>query len=579
MVAITASTPTAAEAGLTPGAFTVTRTGDTTDPLTVPYVVGGTATAGADYVALPGAVTIPAGAASAAIEVSPLDDTLVEPNETVVATISASAAYVIASGPGTVTITSDDAAADLVVASVAGPSVAGAGTTITMNDTTKNQGGGLSQASSTAFYLSKDFTIDAGDISLGSRNVPQLAAGASDTAATPLTVPAGTATGTYWVLAKADAGATNPESNENNNVKSGSTVGVGPDMVVSALTNPSGAAPGSSLSVTETTKNQGGGAAGASTTSFYLSANVLLDAADVLLGSRPVPALGVSGIDSATTTLTIPAGTVPGTYYIIGKADAGGAVVETQEGNNTKYGLAMRVGPDLVESNITPQAAGGAGAPFVITDTVKNAGSGNAGASTTVFYLSTNGTLDASDAVLGSRAVPPLGPTATSTGSTTVTIPDGTATGTWYILAKADANNDVPESAETNNLLYASTRIGPDLTVATVSVVSTAPAGATILITDTTKNAGGGAAPASTTRYYLSTNLTVDASDVLLGSRAVIALAAGASDTGSASVVIPASTPAGSYYILGVADGDGTVPESAETNNTRAMFIKITVGG
>src|SRR5204862_6474348 len=121
---------------------------------------------------------------------------------------------------------------------------------------------------------------------LGTRPVPQLAAGASDTAATSLTVPATAATGIYFVLAKADAGGTNPESNENNNVKMGSSIGIGPDLVVSALTNPETAAAGSTITVSDTTKNQGGGAAGSSVTYFYLSANVLLDAPDVFIGNR-----------------------------------------------------------------------------------------------------------------------------------------------------------------------------------------------------------------------------------------------------------------------------------------------------
>ena len=36
-----------------------------TGPLTLTYTVGGSATSGADYVALPGSVTIPSGASSA----------------------------------------------------------------------------------------------------------------------------------------------------------------------------------------------------------------------------------------------------------------------------------------------------------------------------------------------------------------------------------------------------------------------------------------------------------------------------------------------------------------------------------
>src|SRR5260221_1725898 len=70
-----------------PAVCTVTRRGDTGFPLVVFYGIGGTASNGVDYVALPGAVTIPAGADSATIEVFPIDDFLVEGTETVVLTI------------------------------------------------------------------------------------------------------------------------------------------------------------------------------------------------------------------------------------------------------------------------------------------------------------------------------------------------------------------------------------------------------------------------------------------------------------------------------------------------------------
>src|SRR5205085_8453867 len=52
------------------GVFTVTRKGgDLTQPLTVLYTVAGSATAGDDYAALAGSVTIPANQTKATIEV------------------------------------------------------------------------------------------------------------------------------------------------------------------------------------------------------------------------------------------------------------------------------------------------------------------------------------------------------------------------------------------------------------------------------------------------------------------------------------------------------------------------------
>ncbi len=70
----------------------------------------GTATPGSDYTALPGSVAFAAGQTSVSVTVTALDDSAVEPQETVVVTISASAAYSIGTGTATVTIADDDSA-------------------------------------------------------------------------------------------------------------------------------------------------------------------------------------------------------------------------------------------------------------------------------------------------------------------------------------------------------------------------------------------------------------------------------------------------------------------------------------
>ena len=108
-VTIAALDATATEAGPTTGAFRVSRTGSTASPLTVFYSVAGTATPGTDYTALPGSVTIAAGSSVADILVQPINDTLMEGNETVVVTLSSRPAYTIGSpSSATVTIISDE---------------------------------------------------------------------------------------------------------------------------------------------------------------------------------------------------------------------------------------------------------------------------------------------------------------------------------------------------------------------------------------------------------------------------------------------------------------------------------------
>jgi uncharacterized protein YjlB len=108
-VAVTTTDDTATEEGTTTGAFTITRTGDVTGMLTVNYTVSGTATPNTDYLSLTGTVTFAAGAASATLLISPIDDALVEGNETVVLTLGANAAYTLgAATQATVTIVDND---------------------------------------------------------------------------------------------------------------------------------------------------------------------------------------------------------------------------------------------------------------------------------------------------------------------------------------------------------------------------------------------------------------------------------------------------------------------------------------
>ena len=106
-VSVTASTTQATESGPTNGSFTVSRTGDTSAALTVLYTVAGTAVAGTDYMSLPGTVTIQAGASTAPVVVTPINDTAYESNETVVLTLAADPAYILGSPVvGTVMIVS-----------------------------------------------------------------------------------------------------------------------------------------------------------------------------------------------------------------------------------------------------------------------------------------------------------------------------------------------------------------------------------------------------------------------------------------------------------------------------------------
>ncbi|MBE9237833.1 hypothetical protein IQ227_17810, partial [Anabaena aphanizomenioides LEGE 00250] len=101
--------------------YTFTRTGVTTNALTVNYTVTGTATIGTDYTGIATAgttktVTFAAGSSTATVTVDPTTDTTVESNETVALTLVAGTGYTIGTTTAvTGTITNDDTRVTLAV--------------------------------------------------------------------------------------------------------------------------------------------------------------------------------------------------------------------------------------------------------------------------------------------------------------------------------------------------------------------------------------------------------------------------------------------------------------------------------
>ena len=102
------------EDGPTNLAYTFTRSGSTSSPLTVNYSVGGTASRGIDYTGIPAlpatqSITFAAGSATASLRVDPTGDRNQEANETVALSLLASSGYTLGTPSAvTGTILNDD---------------------------------------------------------------------------------------------------------------------------------------------------------------------------------------------------------------------------------------------------------------------------------------------------------------------------------------------------------------------------------------------------------------------------------------------------------------------------------------
>jgi Ca2+-binding RTX toxin-like protein len=97
VITVAATDASAAETatGVTPnpGTFTLTRTGDLSQAITVNYTLAGTATNGTDYTNLPLTANFVAGASTALVTVTPTDDALAEATENVVLTLATGTGY------------------------------------------------------------------------------------------------------------------------------------------------------------------------------------------------------------------------------------------------------------------------------------------------------------------------------------------------------------------------------------------------------------------------------------------------------------------------------------------------------
>jgi len=116
-VSVAVSPLTVPEDGAANLVYTFTRSGANTDPVTVNFTVGGTATFNSDYTqtgaatftATNGTVAFAAGSSTATVTIDPTADTTVEPDETVILTVTSGTGYGVGSpSAATGTIVNDD---------------------------------------------------------------------------------------------------------------------------------------------------------------------------------------------------------------------------------------------------------------------------------------------------------------------------------------------------------------------------------------------------------------------------------------------------------------------------------------
>jgi len=364
------------------------------------------------------------------------------------------------------------------------------------------------------------------------------------------------------------------------------------DLVVSGLsTTTTALLPGQTLYAATTVMNQGNLDAGffrvaysLSTDSVYGNSDDIPLSAVLLVGS-----LAVDDSYTASTTLTVPSATPVDNYYLCAMTDSTLAINEGyHEDNNTRCTsspIAVTY-PDLVMTDVTPAAGTvNQGATLNVSNTVTNQGLMPAGSSSVQFRLSLNTVFgDADDVVVSAtRLVSTLAAGASNTSTTRIAVPSTTPPNTYYLCAKADSGGTVHETDEDNNVLCSPALVTvpkPDLFVSAVSTkVTSRKAGSQINIYNAIVNQGGSNAGYSIVAFHLSSNTIYGDGDDIVSptTRAIGSLAIGARSAGPTFVKIPATTPAGVYYMCVRTDDTDSIDESDEANNVACTATTFTV--
>ncbi len=504
---------------------------------------------------------------------------------------------------------------DLIVTAIVHPSEWLSGHELEIQWTVMNVGiGPALGAWNDAVYLSKD-EIVGDDVKLGSvRFSTPLLPGESYTRVVSVTLP-DQIDANRWFVVITDADQELDESGEDNNSKIASspiwvTTRPFPDLQVTWLTVPQTLSAGETATISWTVRNLGTGAtdAGFWFDAVYLSRDQQLDPSDIRLGQVRNPDFLEAGEwYTQTADILVPESVSRGDYYVIIKADDTNRVKEfLWEDNNTAHSaetvevITPALGFLHVVSGEGPLlvAPGGTIGLDQLTWTVQNTGGATITFSSHSFWddgvaLSRDQVYNANeDHWLGGHVFyhrSPLKPgeiRVCSNDRRVLNIPNWEP-GDYFLLVIPDTHWIARTRGEQvpRNYGVIPIRLGypdpPDLQVVSVDAPESAVAGQTIQVGWQVANTGEGRTrtTAWTDSVYLSVDQQPGVDDVLLGTRnhSGELQAEQGYTVEDVTFTVPASLPAGEYYVLVRTDTGNAVAETNEDNNYLASSSTVTV--
>ena len=474
----------------------------------------------------------------------------------------------------------------------------------------RNQGGATVPArAGINLYASTDALLNtSNDTLLVSRSLSSMSAGETEIEDLKFTLPAGLGAGNFFLIAVIDPAAAVNESVETNNISTpvgvtftgSSAAGSRPDLSVSVSLGDGD----DSLSrsgegeVFVTVFNSGATATGGRVgVSVYASSDSTFDpAADLLLGSRLLSSLKAGETKTNDVDFVVPAGLAEGEYTIYAVVDGAGVITESDESNNTSGGVVATVhtarldlAGSLTRVTLDDSIVAGTRTRGLVKLDFSNIGDDlfvRGQKADIRAYLRPDGAVNASTDIAISRdkqqSLSRLSNDRPKNVALPVEVPTTIAAGNYRLVVKLDSNNEVAESNELNNEIFAPGNFvisAPfvDLAISGSFSQRSSSSGTTIRGTYALNNFGNVSARGTTAVEFLLVNGDGVQTVLTPVVSKRISIASGRSSSQvRTSYVVPSGLAAGSYNLLVRLTGVEGFTDTRTINNS-ANIGNITV--
>ena len=328
------------------------------------------------------------------------------------------------------------ASADLVVDTpTVDNSTVGPGESFTLTTTVRNQGTGLSGATTLRYYRSTDTTIDpTTDTEVGTAATIGPLSGFNtinqvypNTSSQTVTLTAPTTPSTYYYGAYVSGSTTEINIRNNDSPAVTITVSAPPDLVAEVFEfRPDTVAPRERLTLDATVTNEGEGQSPRTTLRFYESTDRRFSSTDEI--DRVTVAVLASN-RSTNESIRLIAPDTPGTYYYRVSVDE--VANEEATSNNTSGYIVLFVETPLTIESVQPSTSTlSPGERFTLTATLRNDGTTTSARTAVEFYSSDDNSITSRDTSIGTDFVSAI--TARGTGQASRTLNAPTSAGTYY---------------------------------------------------------------------------------------------------------------------------------------------------